>query len=59
MLAVYIELVVHLRSKSSCSVMFSFLSNASEVKDGDAIPFFYIVREVSAEEWGGGEMGDD
>lgn len=45
MLAVYIELVVHLRSKSSCSVMFSFLSNASEVKDGAAVPFFCIIRE--------------
>ena len=44
MLAVYIELVVHLRSKSSCSFMFSFFSNASEVNDGVAVPFFGIVR---------------
>ena len=44
MLPVYIELVVHLRSKSSCSVIFSFLSNASEVKDGVAVPFCYVIR---------------
>ena len=44
MLPVYIELVVHLRSKSSSSVIFSFLSNASEVKDGVAVPFFCIIR---------------
>ena len=44
MLAVYIELVVHLRSKSSCSLMLSFFSNASEVKEGVAVPFFCIVR---------------
>ena len=43
MLPVYIEFVVHLRSKSSCSVMFSLLSNASEVKDGAAVPFFCIA----------------
>ena len=43
-LPVYIELVVHLRSKSSCSVMFSFLSSASEVKDGVAVPLCYIIR---------------
>ena len=44
MLPTYMEFVVHLRSKSSCSVMFSFLSNASEMKDGVAVPFFYIQQ---------------
>lgn len=50
MLPVYMEFVVHLRSKSSCSVMFSLLSNASEVNDGVAVPFFCITGGVSARE---------
>lgn len=50
MLPVYIEFVVHLRSKSSCWVMFSLLSNASEVNDGVAVPFFCTARGVSTRE---------
>lgn len=50
MLAAYIELVVHLRSKSSCPVMFSLLSNTSEINDGVAIPFFCVAEEVSPRE---------
>lgn len=50
MLPVYIEFVVHLRSKSSCSVMFSLLSNAREVNDGVAVPFFCITGDVNTRE---------